>query len=183
MVSYCSSSISKTLSLTIFAQLTIRHRQTDSRISMAMTTLMLCIGRKNPMLYRPIGLPSLPVSCAVDAYMLLSLPECEGDFLVTGQLHPHWNGVNPNFSPHPTAVPADGCIVACNSFEMPASVPPQSRSRRKLRFLEAEKIVCGTELGLRLPSALCPPSDRKNFEGYRVGCWVYRPPSDRQHIF
>jgi len=113
--------------------------------------------------------------------VLLSLPECEGDFLITGQLHPHWNGVNPN-SP-PTAVPADGCIVACNSFEMPASVPPQSRSRRKLQFLEAEKIVCGTELGLRLPSALCPPSDRKNFEGYRVGCWVYRPPSDRQQIF
>ena len=89
MVSYCSSSISKTLSLTIFAQLTIRHRQTDSRISMAMTTLMLCIGRKNPMLYRPIGLPSLPVSCAVDAYMLLSLPECEGG------LPGHWSAASP----------------------------------------------------------------------------------------
>ena len=35
---------------------------------MAMTTLMLCIGIKNPMLYMPIGLPSLAVSCAVDAY-------------------------------------------------------------------------------------------------------------------
>ena len=134
--------------------------------------------------------------------MLLSLPECEGDFLVTGQLHPHWNGVNPNFSP--TAVPADGCIVAFNSFEVPASVPPQSRSPRKLRFLvpswvcvclplfalrRTGKMLRGTELGVG--SIALPRTGNKFFENvfgtklglrlppviaFSVECSLFPPP-------
>ena len=173
-----------------------------------MTTLMLCIGRKNPMLYRPIGLPSLPVSCAVDAYRAVKPTR------VRGGLPGHWSAASPlewckpQLLPPllypPMAVPADGCIVAFNSFEVPASVPPQSRSPRKLRFLvpswvcvclplfalrRTGKILRGTELGVG--SIALPRTGNKFFENvfgtklglrlppviaFSVECSLFPPP-------